>query len=290
MTANRPPPRIRGLSEIVDDYTCILCDAWGVIHNGVMAHEPALDALRKCRAAGRHVVIVTNAPRPKEQVLAQFARHGVDDRTFDDIITSGGVARGFLVERPGLKVVHFGPDRDLPTYDGLDIEIVDAADAELVSCTGLPDDTTETPEDYADHYARWLDLGLPMVCANPDKVIKRGDSLVWCAGGVADAYRELGGETILLGKPHRPIFDTALARFSDLAGTGVSGNDVLVVGDSLETDLRGATDVGLDALFVTAGIHADRFGPHEDPDASKVAGALDEAGLSVRAFIPHLAW
>ncbi|MCP4385745.1 MAG: TIGR01459 family HAD-type hydrolase, partial [Hyphomicrobiales bacterium] len=148
-------PRIAGLSEIVDDYRFILCDAWGVIHNGVKAYCAAADALVRARQAGRTVIIITNAPRPKSRVLDLFTRLGVDHDAFDDVVTSGDVACAYLSRRPGLKVFHLGPERDLPIYDGIDIGLVDEAAADLISCTGLFDDETETPDDYADALARW---------------------------------------------------------------------------------------------------------------------------------------
>ncbi|MCB1487220.1 MAG: TIGR01459 family HAD-type hydrolase [Bauldia sp.] len=288
MSNSSHPPRIRGLSEIVADYRYILCDAWGVIHNGVTAYPAAVDALRKCREAGLKVLIITNAPRPKQQVMEQFTRFGVDHDAFDDIITSGGAARDYLAARPGIRVHHVGAERDLAIYDGLDVTLAGEEEAELISCTGLFDDRVETPEDYADAFIRWKERGLMMLCANPDKVVERGDTLVWCAGALAERYAGIGGETVVLGKPHRPIYETAMARFAGLAGGPVDRSAILAIGDAIATDLRGANDFGLDVLFVTAGIHAEEYGERENPDAEKVSAFLKASGFGARAYIPHL--
>jgi HAD superfamily hydrolase (TIGR01459 family) len=223
-------------------------------------------------------------------VLEQFGRFGVDHGAFDDIVTSGEAARDFLAARPGTRLLHVGTERDLPIYDGLDLEIVGEDDADLVSCTGLYDDETETPDDYAERLKRWKARGLPMLCANPDKVVERGHRLIWCAGAIAERYAALGGETTIVGKPFRPIYQTAMARFETITGGPVDKRSVIAIGDALETDLRGAAGFGLDALFITAGIHAEAYGAREEPDAGKVGAALLDAGVSARAFMPHLTW
>jgi len=290
MTNSATPPRIRGLCEIVEDYRCILCDAWGVLHNGLRAYPAAATALSQSRRRGKIVLIITNAPRPKAEVVGQFRRFGVDLDAFDDIVTSGDATRDFLASRPGIRLFHLGPERDQPIYDGLDVALTGEDEADLVSCTGLFDDERETPDDYADRLAHWRALDLPLLCANPDKVVERGHKQVWCAGAIAERYAAIGGDTIILGKPHEPIYDTAMARFAELAGLPVERRSVLAIGDAIATDLRGAVDFGLDVLFVTAGIHAESYGEREDPDPGKVGASLRKAGLGARAFIPHLVW
>ncbi len=290
MANSSNPPRTGGLSEIVGDYRFILCDAWGVLHNGVRAYPAAVEALSRARAAGLKVLVITNAPRPKGDVLAQFIRFGVDHAAFDDIVTSGDAARDYLAARPGVNAFYLGPERDRSVFDGLGINLTGEADAALIACTGLIDDNRETPDDYAGRMAGWAARGLPLVCANPDKVVERGDRIVWCAGALAEKYAALGGKTVLLGKPHAPIYATAMERFAGIAGGPVDSTSVLAIGDAVETDIRGANDAGLDVLFVTAGIHAVEFGERADPDANAVAALLRRHGLGARAFMPHLAW
>ncbi len=174
----------------------------------------------------------------------------------------------------------------MPIYDGLPITLTDEANADLVSCTGLYDDTTETPDDYAAGLTRWRARGLPMLCANPDIVVDRGGRLIWCAGALAERYRALGGETIVVGKPYPKIYRTALAA---LARLGAS-EPVLAIGDGIDTDVRGAIRAGLDVAFVTAGIHADKFGDRDRPDLAAVHAVLAEAGIGAVAVMPRLTW
>jgi HAD superfamily hydrolase (TIGR01459 family) len=280
------PKQITGLNEIAGDYRALFCDVWGVLHNGVRAFPGTIDALSNYRReTGGTVVLVTNAPRPATAIADQLAAFGVPDDAYDSIVTSGDVTRAAVAARPGARVYHLGPERDLGYYDGLEVTLVGAADAELISCTGLFDDTTETPEDYREQLSDFAGRGLPMVCANPDIVVERGDELVFCAGALARLYEELGGGVTLSGKPHPPIYEAAMAN------AGLSDrSQALAVGDGLPTDVRGACNAGIDVLFITGGIHSEDFGPVLEPDPEKVRARLAAEGLTARAFMPVLAW
>ena len=96
---------------------------------------------------------------------------------------------------------------------------------------------------------------MTMICANPDIVIHRGDTLIYCAGALAVRYEELGGPVLYAGKPHRPIYDRALALAGQARGAAIDARRVLAIGDGMRTDIIGAARAGLDALFVTGGIH-----------------------------------
>ena len=284
------PPRIGGLSDIAGDYRYVLCDAWGVLHNGIRAYPAAVEALIRAREAGLKVFVLTNAPRRKSDVMKQFEVFGVDHRAFDDIVTSGDATREYLAARPGVNAFFVGAERDRSVFDGLGVNLTDEPEAEFIACTGLFDDRSETAEDYAGRMSEWIARGLVFVCANPDKVVERGSHIVWCAGALAEKYASLGGETVLIGKPHAPIYATAIHRFAEVAGGPIDPAAVLAIGDAAETDLRGANDAGLDVLFVTAGIHAERFGARHEPDGGAVAAFLAEHRLGARAYIPHLGW
>jgi HAD superfamily hydrolase (TIGR01459 family) len=188
MTNAIHPPRVSGLSDIVHGYRFLLCDAWGVLHNGVRAYPAAVDALTRARGAGLTVFVLTNAPRPKSEVLKQFERFGVDAAAFDDIVTSGEAAREHLAGLGGARAHYVGPERDRVLLDGLGLTLTADSEAELIACTGLFDDDRETPDDYAARMTGWVARGLTFVCANPDKVVERGDRLLWCAGALAQQY------------------------------------------------------------------------------------------------------
>lgn len=278
--------QVSGLEELADDYDALFCDVWGVLHNGVQSFGAAVDALQRFRATAGPVILITNAPRPHGPIRKQLAVLGVPSDAYDDIVTSGDVTRDVIAARPGVKLMHLGPDRDLSFYEGLDAVFVDEDKAELVSCTGLLNDETEEPRDYLPLLERLAARRLTMVCANPDIVVERGRRLLYCAGSLARLYEEIGGDAVLVGKPHSPIYDAAKDRARKLGATRP-----LAAGDGLPTDIRGACDNGVDALFVTGGIHAADFGPSAAaPDPERVVARLRAEGMEVAAFMPALSW
>jgi len=290
MSNTSHPSALAGLSEIAGQYGFILCDIWGVVHNGREAHRAAVDALVRFRAAGGVVVLVTNAPRPSSVIFDQLDALDVDREAYDDIVSSGDVAKSYLTSRPRERIYHLGPDRDLPVFEGLPNARVEAEGADFICCTGLFDDTSESPDDYVDQLKRLSERRLPMLCINPDKVVERGDKLVWCAGALAELYASLGGETIIVGKPYAPIYDTALGRMKAISGQDFAKDSILAIGDSAPTDLRGAYDQAIDVLFVTDGIHAKEFGSRELPEPSLVHDFLAAADLGARNYMSGLAW
>ena len=278
---------IKTLDSIAGDYAAILCDVWGVLHNGVNAFPDAVRALSSARANGTPVVLLTNAPRLWFGVRDQLASLGVSQDAWDRIVTSGDVTRRLVEEGPR-RIFHLGPDRDHQLYEGLDIELVEEFEASSVVCTGLFDDRTETPEDYAEMLRRMRARDLPMVCANPDIFVERGDRMAWCAGALARDYGQLGGRTFVAGKPHRPIYDAAMALAGEIVGRELARSEVLAIGDGVLTDVKGAADYGLDLLYVSGGIHASEYGPAHAPDAERLASFLGKHGYAPRAAIPHL--
>lgn len=281
------PRTIASLEEISGRYAAILCDVWGVLHNGVRHFGPAAAALSAARERGLAVVLITNAPRPRDGVEAQLASLAVPEAAWDRIVTSGDVTRELVSAGPR-RIFHLGPDRDLSLYDGLDVEIVEEFEADSVVCTGLFDDEIETPDDYAEMLRRLRARNLPMVCANPDIVVERGDRVVWCGGALARDYGLLGGRTLVAGKPHAPIYAAALKAAGEVLGREVRREEALAVGDGMLTDIKGASDNGIDALYVSGGIHARDYGHPDDPEPEKLQAFLDKHGFRPVATMPKL--
>jgi HAD superfamily hydrolase (TIGR01459 family) len=283
------PLLIERFSTFVPAYDVVLSDVWGVVHNGVAAYPQAGEALTRFRQGGGTVVLVSNSPRPGRPVTQQLDHLGVIRTAYDDIVTSGDVTRAVLGERTGDNVFHIGPERDLSIFDGLDIRFTPLEGADCVVCSGLFDDEAETPEDYRELLTKVRARGLLMICGNPDVVVERGDRLVYCAGAIADLYGTLGGAVIYAGKPYRPIYDLALARSAALRGERTDLTRVLAIGDSVRTDFKGALALGIDCLFVTAGIHAEEVG-REAPDMQALGGIFAATGKLPKAVTARLAW
>jgi HAD superfamily hydrolase (TIGR01459 family) len=284
------PPLIPHFSTLAPGYDALMCDVWGVVHNGVTAFPEACDALKRARQAGAVVVFITNAPRPDTVVARQLEAFHVPRDTYDAIVSSGNVTRGEIEKRPGQSLFHMGPQRDVEIFTGLDVHLAPLERADYVVCSGLDDDDTETPDDYRARLAIMLARKLPMVCGNPDVVVERGDRLVYCAGSVADLYASMGGEVIYAGKPYRPIYEMALAKAQAAAGRNLAAKRVLAIGDSVRTDLTGAHAFGVDFLFVTSGIHAGELGARERPDAASLKSMLGAAGELPKAVMRNLVW
>jgi HAD superfamily hydrolase (TIGR01459 family) len=285
------PNLIERFEPLAGGYDVLLCDVWGVIHNGVAAFAPACDALMRFRAGGGTTILITNAPRAGAAVVRILDRLGVPHDAYDAITSSGEVTRGIVHERLSDSLFHLGPQRDLSIFTGLDVTFAPLEAADYVVCSGLFDDTTETPESYRDMLAEMRARSLFMVCANPDIVVERGDTLVYCAGALADAYAALGGDVLYCGKPYAPIYQAALATATALRqGRPPELSRVLAIGDSVRTDLAGAAAFGLDCMFVTSGIHAEEYGSREAPDLDALKAIFAAAAVSPRAVMRGLVW
>jgi HAD superfamily hydrolase (TIGR01459 family) len=287
----RLPPLLQHFAPLADGYDIVLCDVWGVVHNGVAATMEACDALMRFRRQGGAVILLTNAPRPGAVVVAKTLDPlAVPRAAYDGIISSGDVTRAIVAAHAGQRVFHIGPARDLPMFEGLAVEPVTIERADFVLCSGLFDDTTETPQDYQPLIAQMLAHRLPMICANPDVVVERGHELVYCAGAIADLYAAAGGEVVYAGKPYRPIYEQALAQAAGARGRQADLARVIAIGDSVRTDLKGAAAFGIDCVFVTAGIHAEELGARDNPDAKALAEVFAAAGLFPKAVMRRLEW
>ena len=283
--------RIEGLSALAQRYDVLLSDVWGVIHNGAVSFPAPCAALATWRERVGPVILVSNSPRPCAEVVLQLDGLGVARGAYSALITSGDVTRRLLAERAPGPAYRIGPERDRPLYEGVDLAFADLEHAAFISCTGPVDDDVETPEDYRPLLTRAAARRLPMICANPDKVVQRGSRLIYCGGALADLYETLGGEVIMAGKPHAPIYEAAYARAAELAGRPVDRARILVIGDGLATDIAGANAQALDAVFIAAGIHeAETRDLAGGADKLAMERLLAEGGVHAAYGMDALAW
>ncbi len=278
---------VERLREVVDGVEVVLSDIWGVVHNGLESFPEACAALHAYRQQGGVVILITNAPRPADSVQRQLRKLGVADETYDAIVSSGDLTRHFVADHPGKKLYWVGPERDGSIHRGLDAVVSELDGADYIICTGLFDDETESADDYRPMLTKALARKLPLICANPDIVVERGDRLIYCAGAIAELYREMGGEVVFYGKPHRPIYERAMALATERRGRPAELRQVLAIGDSVRTDLTGAQAFGIDCLFVTRGIHAEEFAGIDQLDPASVKQLF---GHPPKALIRELRW
>ena len=287
MTAPAP---INGLSAVADQYDVLLSDVWGVIHNGRESFRAACEALARWRAERGPVILISNAPRPSSAVHSQLDQLGVPREAWSAFVSSGDATRILLSARAPGPAWAIGPDKDAALYEGLDLAFSGPDGAAFISCTGPYDDDVEGPDDYEARFKVALERRLPMICANPDIVVQKGDRLIYCGGALAQRYEKMGGEVIMAGKPHAPIYDLCLAEAQLILGRPLDRARVLCIGDGVATDARGANRQDLDLLFVASGIHgAETIGP-DGVDAAAVETLLAKDGARATYAISDLAW
>ena len=250
-------PNLESLSELSGQYGFVACDVWGVVHNGVTPYPDAVKALVSFRSQGGKVLLLTNAPRPNDSVIEQLDQIGVSREAYDGVVTSGDVTIDMLSALNGAPIYFIGDSiKDRSLISSTQMTLTGPGEAKHILCTGLFNDLEETPEDYRASLSSLAENGLTMICANPDVVVDKGEQRLYCAGAIARLYEELGGRTVYAGKPHLPVYEMTLRRFSELAGHDVNPRDILVIGDGINTDIKGAMNAGWDVLFIAGGIHA----------------------------------
>jgi len=256
---------LSGLGAIAENYDLILCDVWGVVHNGLTPHAGSLDALQRFRAKGGRVVLISNAPVPAGSVRHRLDRLPVPRKTYDAIVTSGDVIVSLIVERGDAPIFNIGPSYDRSLYQavnklrGATPRRVRLPEASYVVCTGLTDPDREEPKDYDTLLQSMLEKGLDFLCANPDIVVHVGPKLMFCAGAIAERYASIGGKVIQGGKPYAPIYERALGLGSQMLGRSVEKSRVLAIGDAMQTDIKGAREQTIASLFIASGIHQDEL-------------------------------
>jgi len=283
-------------APLAERYDGFVLDLWGVIHDGVKPYPGAVGALEALRSADKRSVLLSNAPRRAAAAQAAMRAMGIADDLYHGILTSGEAVHRALRDRRdpwfaalGRRVLHLGPARDRSVFDTLDLEEVATPEAaEFVLNTG-PDDHKpgQTVEDFLPLLRRCRAADLPMICANPDLEVIRGGVRVICAGALAQAYAALGGEVRSLGKPDPAIYATVF----DMLGIA-DRRRILAVGDSLRTDIAGATAVGIDAAWVIGGIHAEELGAVDGtlPPAEALERAAAAHKVEPVAALPAFVW
>ena len=248
-------PIVTGIAPLTDGVDVWICDIWGVVHNGVSAFQPAVEACRTFRKRGGSVLLLTNAPRPAAAIEAQLAKLAVPPDAYDAVLTSGDLTRNLIARYRQDPMLHLGPERDRGLFDGQAIDLVGLDQARVVICSGLYDDDRDTAEDYRQRLIGLAARSVPMICANPDLTVARGDRIIPCAGAIAKLYEEVGGNVIYAGKPYLPVYERAFEMIGEIRGKRVALERIVAIGDGVRTDILGAANAGLRAVFVASPVH-----------------------------------
>lgn len=265
---------LSSIDALAADYDAIFCDIWGVIHNGRQHFPAAAAALKRLRAAGKIVILVSNVPKPNGPIPGQLDRLGFPREAYDSIVTSGDAIRAELAKRAPGPMYKIGPPHDASLWEGLGLAQSALKDARFIGISGLNHDSYETPEDYAEIVREGVARDLEFLCANPDITVRVGEHLIWCAGAIARDYAAAGGRVIMAGKPHKPIYDLAFAELARLAGREIPKARVLAIGDGIGTDVLGADIAGIDCVFIASGMHGEALKTDGVLDVAKAEAAL----------------
>ena len=242
-----------GIKSIIDRYDLFFIDLWGVIHNGIELYEHSLEVLEKLRIENKEFVLLTNAPRPKGDVINFLKNLGLKNY-FDNVFTSGEAAQSYLTnELNKKKFFHIGPLKDSNLFKDIKKNnVLNINDSDYLLCTGLFEDH----EDDLNFYKKLLlnHISKKMICTNPDLIVDRGDEREYCAGSVAKSFEEIKGKVIYFGKPHPPVYNLSI---------NVKNKKVLCIGDNLNTDIKGANIQNFDSLLITSGVHRKEIAEKE---------------------------
>lgn len=288
-----PPLALSSVRALAERFDTLILDLWGVVHDGAAAFPQSAETLRRLKEAGVTTLLLSNAPRRAHTLIAQMETFGIPRDLYGEVMSSGEAVRRELIDRTdpffaalGHRCYHIGRPQDRSLFEDVSVEIVESLqDADYIVNTS-PREQDHQVADYEAELAVAIARDLPMVCANPDRVVIRQGKRIVCAGAIADRYSEIGGRVAWRGKPDPAIYRLCLE---------VLGGDpsrIAVVGDALETDMLGAKSVGLSGIWVTGGIHANDVGGGYGVPAipALVADLCKRHELQPYATLPGFIW
>lgn len=279
-----PVPIVTSIEPFLGGVEAWVCDIWGVVHNGLAAFPSAVDACVRFRRSGGTVVLLTNAPRPAPAIESQLAALKVTREAYDAVLTSGDLTLSLIARHREDPICHLGPDRDRGLFEGQHLTMTDLAACRVIVCSGLYDDERETADDYLERLRGPASRGVPLICANPDITVARGNKVIPCAGAIAQVYERLGGPVTYAGKPYLPVYDRAFEMIAAARGKAVSRSATLGIGDGLNTDIRGALTAGIRPLLVASPVHLPELTP------ATLAHAVESLPGRPIAAMSALAW
>ena len=290
MNSNEPQ-KLKGISEISDKFHVYFIDLWGVLHNGVKCYPEALKVLEKLKEQNKKIVLISNAPRPSAVVKVFLETIGLESSCYDFLVTSGDITREYISLNSSKKnFYHLGPTRDIDLFKDLNVALTSKEECDEIICTGLVSDEEEKLQDYKILLDFFLNKKIPLICANPDEVVARGEKIVFCAGALANQYKQEGGMVHYFGKPYSDIYSFALKKvrahkdFKDKKEI-----NTLVIGDNIKTDIKGANLFNLNSVLILNGIYKDFF-RDGTVNFDQLKDSVNLKDVKINYFQEELAW
>ena len=252
--------KINSISEIVHEYDAIVFDQWGVLHDGKVSFEGAIECLNGLKKSNVKLAILSNSGKRSLSNADRISMMGFQSTLFETIMTSGealltDISSNIINEKKCFPIEREKGSAKL-WAESLDVSFEDTVhSAQAILLMGLPDG--DDLINWTDILDIALDLNLPLYCSNPDLLSPRpGGKLITAAGVLAHYYRDCGGRVVFYGKPHEEIFK----KLQNI----LNSKRILMVGDSLDHDILGGFSAGWDTLLVKCGIHAPEFVRNND--------------------------
>ena len=290
MNSNEPQ-KLKGIREISDKFDVYFVDLWGVMHNGVQCYPSAIEVLEKLKEQNKKIVLISNAPRPSAVVKIFLETIGLESSCYDFLVTSGDITREYISLNSSKKnFYHLGPTRDIDLFKDLNVALTSKEECDEIICTGLVSDEEEKLQDYKILLDFFLNKKIPLICANPDEVVARGEKIVFCAGALANQYKQEGGMVRYFGKPYSEIYSFALKKirahkdFKDKKEI-----NTLVIGDNIKTDIKGANLFNLDSVLILNGIYKDFF-RDGTINFDQLKDSVNLKDVKINYFQEELAW
>lgn len=269
------PRKIDSFKDIADLYDLFIFDIYGVIHNGEKLNHATVDFINYLRSINKQIAILSNNPRPSEVSVESLKAKGLELLNHEKIVTSGDYFR-FCFEHDdddmfaGRTIFNLGAELNPDLLSGLNVDYADSIeDADYMLISTFIDDETKL-DDISQHLETALNYQTQVICVNPDVTAPQGDHTRYTPGYFAKKYLAMGGSVYYYGKPHAPIYDYL---FYDVLDVDPNESKAIMIGDSVGTDILGATNFGIDSLLLTSGVHADL--KHEDVALQQVYQEFD---------------
>jgi len=288
---SQDPQKLKGINEISDKFDVYFIDLWGVIHNGVQCYPEALKVLEKLKEQNKKIVLISNAPRPAAVVKVFLETIGLKSSCYDFLVTSGDITREYISLNSSKKnFYHLGPTRDIDLFKDLNVTLTSKEECEEIICTGLVSDEEEKLQDYKILLDFFLNKKIPLICANPDEVVARGEKIVFCAGALANQYKQEGGVVRYFGKPYSEIYSFALKKIrAHKDYKDKKEINTLVIGDNIKTDIKGANLSNLDSVLILNGIYKDFF-RDGTVNFDQLKDSVNLKDVKINYFQEELAW
>ena len=240
--------KLEHLSQIYSSYDTFVIDLWGVMHNGILLNDKAIEAADNLLKNSKKIVFLSNAPRPSEKVREFLKKLKMEKKYLENIVTSGEAAMHAINQsRFGKLFYHLGPSRDESIFYKIKDNKTKLENSDFILCTGLLDEH----EDDLNFYKSFLknSISKKLICTNPDLTVHRGQQEEYCAGSIAQVFESLGGKVVYFGKPYKEIYSLCFN----------NKEKVLAIGDNLRTDIKGANNLNIDSIFISNGVHRCEF-------------------------------